>query len=59
MSLVVVGTGLEMIWLWLNQILTIIIELCLHTDLLDVLLHLVLVAVTAKSLEGFCELLPL
>jgi len=59
MSLVVVGTGLEMIWLWLNQILTIIIELCLHTDLLDVLLHLVLVAVAAKSLERFCELLSL
>ena len=52
MSLAVVRARLELIRLWLNQILTIIIELSLHTNLLDVLFHVVIVAVPAEGLEG-------
>lgn len=62
MSLVVVGTGLELIRLWLNQILTIIIELSsLNTNLLGVLLDhlLVLGAVPTKGLESSRQFLSL
>lgn len=59
MSLFIARTGLEVIWLWLNQILTIIIELSIDTNLLYMIRVLPNVAVTSKGLERLSQFVSL
>lgn len=56
MSLLVGGIVLEVIWIGLNQILTIIIQLSLHANSLAI--HLVIGAMSTQGLESLCQLLP-
>ena len=59
MSLFIARTGLEVIWLWLNQILTIIIELSIDTNLLYMIRVLPNVAVPSKGLERLSQFVSL